>query len=229
MKPSFLFDVTDPISEAIEWYEEAVLLAELRRSRILDSLSLLPHKYKLPKAIELYWFYRDLFATTELASVIGVEKRDFQAACKENSMLVIEERCERCQAVLRRKAKSRTDYQQSQDWVKRYGQPLCEKCKKKDAEEHDRQSRERQASWQAELQSLREMPYSEYLKTNHWRALRIEKLKRAKFRCELCSDNFRLQVHHKTYERRGCEWLSDLTVLCEDCHAKFHDKLPETN
>jgi hypothetical protein len=79
----------------------------------------------------------------------------------------------------------------------------------------------------ANVELLRRIPYAQYLKTEHWKNLRSKMLKRAKYKCELCNDNRRLHVHHKTYERRGCEWKSDLIVLCEDCHAKFHDKLPE--
>lgn len=75
---------------------------------------------------------------------------------------------------------------------------------------------------------LRQMPYSQYLKSNHWKALRRKVLYEACFKCQLCNGTDRLNVHHRTYDRRGNEALSDLTVLCESCHAKFHDKLPKT-
>lgn len=32
----------------------------------------------------------------------------------------------------------------------------------------------------------------------------------------------RLEVHHLTYERLGCEAPDDLLVLCGRCHATFH-------
>ena len=32
------------------------------------------------------------------------------------------------------------------------------------------------------------------------------------------------EVHHKTYDNIGKESLSDLVILCEDCHKKFHKK-----
>ena len=65
-------------------------------------------------------------------------------------------------------------------------------------------------------------PYSEYLQSEHWQALRAAALKAAGNRCQLCYSDLRLEVHHRTYERRGCELLSDLTVLCHRCHAQFH-------
>jgi 5-methylcytosine-specific restriction endonuclease McrA len=72
---------------------------------------------------------------------------------------------------------------------------------------------------------LRRMPYKEYLQTEHWQKVRQTALDHAKHRCQLCNASERLQVHHRTYERRGCEELIDLTVLCSYCHAKHHDKL----
>lgn len=69
-------------------------------------------------------------------------------------------------------------------------------------------------------------PYHLYLKTGHWGTTRAAALQRAQHRCELCNATDRLQVHHKTYERLWQEQPQDLIVLCRNCHAKFHDKLP---
>ena len=65
-------------------------------------------------------------------------------------------------------------------------------------------------------------PYHEYLQSEHWQSIRKAALKAADNRCQLCYSDLRLEVHHRTYERRGCELLSDLTVLCHRCHAQFH-------
>jgi hypothetical protein len=70
---------------------------------------------------------------------------------------------------------------------------------------------------------LRTMPYRDYLKTPHWRQTRQRALERADRRCQLCNSPDNLQVHHRTYERRGSERDDDLTVLCADCHTKFHE------
>jgi hypothetical protein len=74
---------------------------------------------------------------------------------------------------------------------------------------------------------LRAIPYREYLETPEWKALREKKLKAARFRCELCNEPGQLNVHHRTYERRGNEHLKDLIVLCRGCHEKFHGIMAE--
>ena len=103
---------------------------------------------------------------------------------------------------------------------------VCSTCK--DAEEADRLHREHlgRESWAAEQrrkQYLRTMPYEEYLKTPEWQQKRQEAIRRARGRCQLCNaDNNGRYVHHRTYERRGDEWLQDLIVLCRRCHEHYH-------
>lgn len=64
--------------------------------------------------------------------------------------------------------------------------------------------------------------YREYLNSPHWHLVRAAAIHKADYRCQLCHSPNNLQVHHRTYERRGEEKLSDVTVLCRDCHRKFH-------
>ncbi len=68
----------------------------------------------------------------------------------------------------------------------------------------------------------RTMPYREYLQTSEWHATRMQALRRANYRCQLCPRTDQLQVHHNTYERRGREAPGDLIVLCRRCHEVFH-------
>ena len=72
----------------------------------------------------------------------------------------------------------------------------------------------------------RNLPYSEYLLTDHWKETRLRSLSFAKHRCQLCRSNKQLNVHHNNYNRMWNEMISDLVVLCSLCHSKFHDKLP---
>jgi len=74
---------------------------------------------------------------------------------------------------------------------------------------------------------LKEMPYEEFLGTIYWDIVRRYVLWKRKFICGLCNSDGQLNVHHKTYDHRGEEYLflEDLIVLCQPCHAKFHDKL----
>lgn len=75
----------------------------------------------------------------------------------------------------------------------------------------------------SEASSLASMPYVEYLKTEHWQRVREGALVRAEHRCQLCNTTEFLNVHHRTYENRGAEKDSDVTVLCKPCHERFHD------
>lgn len=76
------------------------------------------------------------------------------------------------------------------------------------------------------LMWLHSMPYDAYLRTDHWLECRERILERAEHRCELCFSPNNLEVHHKTYVRRGCERDNDLIALCDRCHERFHDILP---
>lgn len=64
--------------------------------------------------------------------------------------------------------------------------------------------------------------YADYLQSDHWRQVRSLALERADYRCQICNSKFRLDAHHRTYERIGAEFPEDVTVLCHDCHGRHH-------
>lgn len=68
------------------------------------------------------------------------------------------------------------------------------------------------------------LPYKQYLRLNYWKRISSKAKERAGFRCQLCNSTSELETHHRTYDRRGCEETSDLTVLCSTCHGKFHEE-----
>jgi hypothetical protein len=74
----------------------------------------------------------------------------------------------------------------------------------------------------ARVQTLNSMPYGDYLQTPEWQDVRHFARRRAQQRCQVCNSDKRLQVHHRTYDRRGAENLSDVTVLCQRHHHGFH-------
>jgi 5-methylcytosine-specific restriction endonuclease McrA len=78
------------------------------------------------------------------------------------------------------------------------------------------------------LATLKSMNYKKFLGTIYWDIVRNYTLYKAGYACALCHKQGQLQVHHRTYEHRGEEiyYPKDLIVLCSNCHAKFHDKLP---
>ena len=64
--------------------------------------------------------------------------------------------------------------------------------------------------------------YIEYLKTDWWQKVRIERLKIDGFKCANCGTDKNLQVHHTDYSRG---WFhedprQDLITLCKKCHEK---------
>ena len=72
------------------------------------------------------------------------------------------------------------------------------------------------------IAELKEMPYTQYLTTSHWRELSTW-LKTELKKCQLCgARRYKLQVHHNTYENLGNEPRKDLIVLCSGCHDLFH-------
>lgn len=68
--------------------------------------------------------------------------------------------------------------------------------------------------------------YRTYIRSSEWYARRQMILDMALHRCMLCDSSKDLQVHHRTYARLGKEHPADLIALCDNCHARFHDKLP---
>lgn len=79
--------------------------------------------------------------------------------------------------------------------------------------------------------------YADYLKSQHWKELKarfwssklIFKVN-GKAVCSCCrTKELNLQLHHRTYARLGREYLTDLTLLCDECHHLTHqfNKLEE--
>lgn len=71
----------------------------------------------------------------------------------------------------------------------------------------------------------RNIPYSEYLMTDHWQEVREAALERAEYKCQLCGiRNVQFNVHHNNYRCLWNERESDVIVLCRKCHARHHNK-----
>lgn len=65
--------------------------------------------------------------------------------------------------------------------------------------------------------------YWEYLKSDVWKQKRGAALVAAHSRCRLCDSSDYPNVHHKVYPNIfGNELISDLVVLCRECHKFFH-------
>jgi hypothetical protein len=76
---------------------------------------------------------------------------------------------------------------------------------------------------------LRTMPYEEYLQTEEWQEKREQALERDGHCCRACNSGEKLEVHHRTYARRGNEDLGDLTTFCDQCHKHFHERMDQSD
>ncbi len=100
---------------------------------------------------------------------------------------------------------------------------LCDTCIEQRVA-HEREQRQLASQmYLARLDALRRMPYANRRETMEWQVLRNQMLRRAGYRCQLCSaSGVRLNVHHNTYDNYGEERLEDLVVLCRPCHERHH-------
>lgn len=82
------------------------------------------------------------------------------------------------------------------------------------------EARDRQRRREARKQRQRE--YRRYLRSDEWRRNRQPALERAAGLCEDCGARTDLDVHHRTYARKGQERAEDLVALCRRCHKERH-------
>lgn len=68
----------------------------------------------------------------------------------------------------------------------------------------------------------RRTEYNLYLKSDAWRSFRKVALAHANYKCSDCGSKDNLEVHHEHYKTFGFEKLSDVKVLCRECHKQRH-------
>jgi len=188
----------------------------------------------------LYWFVPDVSPKILAKELIGdTEYRLRELIGKAVADIV----CERCVEPI--EFESRAHFQEiikaSNSPYRRYREGyrvLCKPCWKalQDERHAEYEVRDREYQLRAEayrasieaqqnarLNQLRTMPYREYLQTDEWRNRRQRHLESVGHRCQVCNaGRVILDVHHRTYERRGNELYTDLIVLCRTCHDIFH-------
>ncbi|GEM_PF-2172171 len=77
--------------------------------------------------------------------------------------------------------------------------------------------------WHAILTNNCEDHYEKYLNSNAWSEIREKCFDHFGRQCLFCS-NPATEVHHRDYTNIGKEnFLTDLSVLCSDCHQRFHE------
>lgn len=204
-------EYTDQIQALKEKVKAAKQKAEDVTSLSLKSAKTAEDEFDVASTV--YWRFDDIVAAVVICRHFGVS---YQKISDRVGVAVMKKSCRDCGKEKDFYAASRTSYKQM------VNSPhfLCENCMAK----YQAQNAAAAEQYRAYIEQLRTMPYKQYLQTEHWQILRTKMLKRAKFRCQVCNaSNQSLQVHHRTYERRGNEEYSDLIVLCAGCHKTFHE------
>jgi hypothetical protein len=87
------------------------------------------------------------------------------------------------------------------------------------------------------VETLRSMPYTDYLKTRHWARVRAAALLIHGGRCQEKDDfqsgdswysglgDIDIHVHHLSYENRGRERYEDIVLLCSMHHKQWHSEM----
>ena len=73
------------------------------------------------------------------------------------------------------------------------------------------------------LQALGFKSYADYLRCDHWVTFRSVYFTSHDKICLHCRSINKIQLHHLTYNRLGCERYDDVVPLCQHCHARVHD------
>jgi 5-methylcytosine-specific restriction endonuclease McrA len=71
----------------------------------------------------------------------------------------------------------------------------------------------------------KKIDYESYIQSKDWRKVRERYFNSNMPQvCFACSKTKQpgFHLHHKTYKRLGAEYLTDLMLLCPDCHTKIH-------
>jgi 5-methylcytosine-specific restriction endonuclease McrA len=225
------FDELDAMLTDVREMEEAIrnLRLSLREMPKLIAAQLNDEDARIEAARYLYWMVPEIAPTTISEGLLGLPVTALPGRIGTVSGLV---ECDRCGAPLQFRSRSHMqsilrDVRRSQRkghgyYAEGYS-VICDPCWKSIQQERSAQWRKQESMRDARLLELRTMPYREYLKTPEWQARRKQHVKSAGFRCQVCNaSDVQLNVHHRTYERRGNEYYKDLLALCRDCHEIFH-------
>lgn len=212
---------------------QVLLIKDNLAEQIAKDLQRLPFKDIHSTLSKLYWISKELAWIVRTARKLIALPGPFYPSPQE-----FEFPCQSCRTPSIIQVKSWKEYEDVWPYTpsgkskkNHWKKPLCDSCKIENVESERRKDKEyhEHRKQQSEyLECLRTMPYKDYLQTDHWKQTRLKSLRRSNFRCQLCNKEGRLNVHHRTYENLGWEFPSDLITLCEACHAKHHDVIPES-
>lgn len=184
-------------------------------SELTERIGRTPHNQITNDLIRLYW------SSPEFAGIVRRISKKLLGRVIKIPPATIDLLCSDCRHVRPRSIRC---------WGDALRSDRCVDCQTEWERWSEAERAEARRAWDERLkkerewyESVRRMPYRDYLKTEHWQEFRRFALKRAGYRCQLCNaKNCRLDVHHRTYERIGDENPNDVFVLCVPCHERFH-------
>lgn len=217
-----IYDLDDAASKMAAAITAAVSEFEGQRAKTLDSIK----SMQPPDVADIYWAltYSGILSAKSIREASPLDHNQFNESIANVKFYI---RCWQCKTEHGfgfRSITSLKEYKAGSN-SDRF---LCQQCadlrKRTDVASRANYKQQVEAR-DAEIQRLKAMPYPEYLQTEHWKEFARLARRKARFHCQLCnSDKQPLHVHHRTYQRRGCEELGDVIVLCEVCHDTFHDR-----
>ena len=218
----------DELANAIQRIRDAEKLVKSSKldlnkaTRSLSSLSLSREEEDSLVSF-IYWTMPDVGALELKKAVFG----ESEAYSNDRiSKGLSDFQCDRCLESIELRSRSHFQELKSSNG-KRYAEGysrLCDSCWGIVKCDRDQGKIDTDLKFQRGLEKLRNLPYSEYLKSEHWQSLRKARLKWAKHKCQLCNKGGVLDLHHRTYENLGNEEWKDIIVLCRPCHSKHHNK-----
>lgn len=151
-------------------------------------------------------------------------------ATKSNGVVCVYLQCRECGEKIREVSKK--DYNVNilpafDDNLRRYNQERRSEQRKEIATRWLDEAEQERSNQDAEFWRT----YSIYLKSTHWRNLRLSVIRRDQYKCQNCFDPITentAHVHHTSYvgfQRLGYSFAFECVTLCRECHDAFHGGL----
>ena len=77
-----------------------------------------------------------------------------------------------------------------------------------------------------DVQKYNSKLYRDYLQSPLWKIISSKVKWNADYKCERCGSKNHLQIHHKSYDFKGVDFLAfhELECLCAECHKNVHQE-----
>lgn len=224
-------DELEAILEDIESMEEGIRTLKERLKEIprLMASQISDDGELVEVAQYLYWMVPELSGSAISEGLLGLGIHDLKKLIGSSTTNID---CDRCHNPIEFRSRShlqdtiRNLRRTERTGYARYAEGytvICDPCWEEVQQIRAVERRQQEARQKARLYELKTMPYRDYLRTPEWQERRKRHIKSAGFRCQVCnSSGVPLDVHHRTYERRGDEYYKDLLALCRNCHEIFH-------